>query len=199
MQPNVEAVLGVHPDLVVIYASPSNRAAAMQLRTAGVNTLAIRDDHISDLRRTRRDCSRAPPATRRRAATIADSVERSLAAVRDRPRPAKPPTVFWHMWDSPILTIGGGSFLDELVTIAGAKNIFGDLAAPSPQVTLEEIVRRNPDFVLVGPAEREGAARERALAGGARGARGPRAGRGHAAHRAGPAYASARRRAACAR
>ena len=48
MLPNVEAILGVHPDLVVIYASQSNRAAAVQLRRAGVNTLAIRDDHISD-------------------------------------------------------------------------------------------------------------------------------------------------------
>ena len=52
MQPNVEAVLGAHPDLVVLYASHSNRAAAVQLRRAGVNTLAIRDDHISDFRRT---------------------------------------------------------------------------------------------------------------------------------------------------
>jgi ABC-type Fe3+-hydroxamate transport system substrate-binding protein len=56
------------------------------------------------------------------------------------------------MWDSPILTIGRGSYLDELVAIAGAKNIFGDLADPSPQVTLEEIVRRNPDFILAGPS-----------------------------------------------
>jgi ABC-type Fe3+-hydroxamate transport system substrate-binding protein len=151
MQPNVEAVLGVHPDLVVLYASPSNRAAAVQLRKAGVNTLAVRDDHISDFRRTVSMLARATGDTIA-GVTIADSVERSLAAVRERPRPAKPPTVFWHMWDSPILTIGGGSYLDELVTIAGARNIFGDLAEPSPQVTLEEIVRRNPDFILVGPA-----------------------------------------------
>ena len=151
MQPNVEAVLGVHPDLVVIYASPSNRAAAVQLRKAGVNTLAIRDDRISDFRRTVAMLARATGDTIA-GLTIADSVERSLAAVRARPRPPRPATVFWHVWDSPILTIGRGSYLDELVTIAGAQNIFNDLAEPSPQVTLEEIVRRNPDFILVGPA-----------------------------------------------
>ncbi len=149
MLPNVEAILGVHPDLVVIYASQSNRAAAVQLRRAGVNTLAIRDDHISDFRRTVALLARATGDTLAGVA-IADSVERSLAAVSARPRPARPVTVFWHVWDSPILTIGRGSYLDELVTIAGAKNIFGDLADPSPQVTLEEIVRRNPDFILVG-------------------------------------------------
>lgn len=154
MQPNVEAILGVHPDLVVLYASPSNRAAVEQLRHAGVNTLSIRDDHISDFRRTVMMLARAAGDTTV-GTTIADSVERSLDAVRARPRPAKPVTVFWHVWDSPILTIGAGSFLDELVTIAGAKNVFGDLAAPSPQVTLEEIVRRNPDFILVGAASEQ--------------------------------------------
>ena len=149
MQPNVEAIVGVHPDLVILYAGESNRAAAAQLRTAGLNTLSIRDDHISDFRRTVELIARATGDTVAGTA-VADSVERSLAAVSARPRPEKPVTVFWHVWDSPILTIGRGSYLDELVTIAGAKNVFGDLPQPSPQVTLEEIVRRNPDFILVG-------------------------------------------------
>lgn len=149
MQPNVEAVVGVHPDLVILYAGQSNRAAAVQLRKAGINTLSIRDDHISDFRRTVELVARATGDTIA-GSVIADSVERSIAAVSARPRPAKPVTVFWHVWDSPILTIGRGSYLDELVTIAGAKNVFGDLSNPSPQVTLEEIVRRNPDFILVG-------------------------------------------------
>lgn len=151
MQPSVEAVLGAHPDLVVLYASPSNRAAAVQLRKAGVATLALRDDQISDFRRTVRALARATGDTTS-GDSLADSVQRSLDVVRARPRPAKPPTVFWHVWNSPILTIGRGSYLDELVRIAGAKNIFGDLADPSPQVTLEEIVRRDPDFILVGAA-----------------------------------------------
>ncbi len=151
MQPNAEAILGVHPDLVVLYASPSNRAATAQLRKAGINTLSIRDDHISDIRRTLELLAHATGDTAA-GRMVADSVERSLAAVNARPRPAKLATVYWHVWDSPILTIGRGSYLDELVTIAGAKNIFGDLPEPSPQVTLEEIVRRNPDYILVGPA-----------------------------------------------
>ncbi len=151
MQPNVEAVIGAHPDLVVLYASESNRAAAVQLRQAGIATLAIRDDHISDFRRTVMLLARAIGDTIAGKA-VADSVERSLAAVAARPRVAKPVTVFWHVWDSPLLTIGHGSYMNELVEIAGAKNIFDDLPDPSPQVTLEEIVKRNPDFILVGPA-----------------------------------------------
>ncbi len=151
MEPNVEAILGVHPDLVVLYASPSNRAAAVQLIKTGIATLAIRDDHLADFRRTLMLLARAIGDTIT-GRTIADSVERTLHAVQSMARPARPPTVFWHVWDKPIMTIGAGSYMNELVEIAGAKNIFGDLPEPSPQVTLEEIVRRNPDFILVGPA-----------------------------------------------
>ena len=53
------------------------------------------------------------------------------------------------------MTIGGGSFLSELVTIAGGRNVYDSLPAPSPVVTLEDVVRRNPQIVLVSPVERE--------------------------------------------
>jgi iron complex transport system substrate-binding protein len=47
------------------------------------------------------------------------------------------------------MAIGGGSFLSELVERAGAVNLFGDLAVPSAQVSIEAIVSRNPDALLV--------------------------------------------------
>lgn len=151
MQPNVEAVLGQTPDLVILYASASNRGAVSQLRAAGVMTLTLRTDHVADLARI------APivgEAVGRRAAAIAtaDSVSRSVDAVRTRPRAARPPRVFWHVWDAPVMTIGRGSYLSELLEVVGAENVFGDIEAPSPQVSLEEVVRRDPDVVLAGPA-----------------------------------------------
>jgi len=56
------------------------------------------------------------------------------------------------VWDSPIYTIGAGSFLDELLTIAGGRNIYADRAEPSPQVSLEDIIKRDPQIVLAGVA-----------------------------------------------
>ena len=150
MQPNVEAVLGAKPDLVLLYASQSNRGAAEQLRRAGIATLSIRTDHIEDFFRVTKLLARAVGDSVRGSA-IVDSVSRSLSVVADRPRAAKPVTVFWHIWDNPLLTIGRGSYMNELAGIVGVKNVFDDLAAPSPQVTMEEIVRRNPDFILSGP------------------------------------------------
>jgi ABC-type Fe3+-hydroxamate transport system substrate-binding protein len=61
------------------------------------------------------------------------------------------PTIFWHIWDAPVITIGAGSFMNELVEIAGARNIYADITGPSGEISLEDIARRNPDFILAGP------------------------------------------------
>ncbi|MEX2182276.1 MAG: helical backbone metal receptor [Gemmatimonadaceae bacterium] len=150
MQPNVEAVLGQRPDLVLLYASASNRLAARQLRAAGVMTLALRTDQVADLARVTPIIAAALGAAER-GRRVVDSVRASLAAVGAMPRPAAPVTAFWHIWDAPLMTIGGGSYLSELLEIAGATNVFADAAAPSPQVTLEEVAARDPRWVLAGP------------------------------------------------
>ena len=127
-----------------------NRSAARQLRSAGVATLAIRTDHVSDFRRAVTMLARAIHDSAA-GARLADSVENSIRAVQARPKPVVSPSVFWFIWESPLYTIGRGSFMSELVDAAGARNVFADLDAVSPQVTREEVVRRNPDFVLTGP------------------------------------------------
>ena len=96
-----------------------------------------------------------------RGATVADTVGRTLDSVRVLVRGKPRPTVVLPVWDSPLLVIGGGSFLSELVSIAGGRNVYDSTSAPSPAVAFEDIVRRDPDFVLVGP---ESAARLRAQA-----------------------------------
>jgi ABC-type Fe3+-hydroxamate transport system substrate-binding protein len=160
IRPNVEAVLAQRPDLVVIYASEDDRPAADRLRAAGITVIALKDDRIDQFQRTVRLLGLATGESAN-AAIVVDTVMGTLARVRTATSTLDHPTVFWHVWDAPIYTIGAGSYLDELVAIAGGRNVYADLASPSPQVSLEDIIRRDPRFVLAGP---EGAARIRASA-----------------------------------
>jgi iron complex transport system substrate-binding protein len=150
IRPNVEAVLGTHPDLVLLYASQDNKAAADRFRAAGVNTLSLKVDHIADFRRTTKLLGQILHDSTR-AITVIDSVQRTLDRVSSATRSAARPKVFWHIWDAPLITIGSGSFMTELVDIAGARNVYGDITGPSGPIALEDVARRDPDFILAGP------------------------------------------------
>jgi len=150
LRPNVEAVLGARPDLVILYASEDNRPAYDRLREQDVAVIALRIDRVEHFDRTARLLG-SLTGNAAAGAEVADSVQRTIARVRDATRTLPRPRVFWRIWDAPLITIGRGSFLSQLVDIAGARNIYEDIAAPSQQVTFEDVVRRDPDFILVGP------------------------------------------------
>ena len=150
IRPNVEAVLGTHPDLVILYASQDNRPAAERFRSAGVNTLSLKVDHIADFRRTV-SLLGAILHDSARARIVVDSVQSTLDRVQAATKGSSRPTVFWHIWDAPLITIGAGSFMNELVDIAGARNVYADIKGPSGEISFEDVARRDPDFILAGP------------------------------------------------
>jgi ABC-type Fe3+-hydroxamate transport system substrate-binding protein len=151
LRPNVESVLAARPDLVVLYANNDNRMAASQLRAAGVPTVAMRVDSIAEFARVTLLLGRLT-GEEARARNVVDSVERTLDRVRQATAALPRVSVFFHTWEKPIITIGKHSFLNELVEIAGGTNVYGDVKAVSPIVTMEDIVDRNPDVLVVGPA-----------------------------------------------
>lgn len=150
LRPNLEVVIGAKPDLVILYASADNRPAAERLRSLGIATLAVKNDSIGDLARTLRLLGMVTGGSAA-AEIVADSVRATLDRVRAATRDRERRTAFWYIWDAPLITIGRGSYMSELLEIAGARNLYDDLDRPSPTVTLEDVVRRNPDVVIAGP------------------------------------------------
>ena len=150
IRPNVEAVLGARPDLVLLYASSDNRPAAERLRAAGIRTLSLKVDHIADFHRAVRLIGLLLGDSAR-GALVSDSVGRTLDRVRKATASLPRPTVFWHIWDAPLITIGGGSYMNELITIAGGANVYGDMPAASPTVGIEDVLNRNPQYMITGP------------------------------------------------
>ncbi|MFI5207943.1 MAG: ABC transporter substrate-binding protein [Gemmatimonadales bacterium] len=157
--PNVEAIAARHPDLVLVYPSEANRQAVEQLGALGIPAAALKQDAIADWRSTVRWVAQASGADAAAESLLAD-YDRRLAQARRSVSPSSP-SVFVVVETNPPMAIGGGSFLSELVTLAGARNAFGDIRAPSAALSLETAAQRNPDVVLVlGPdSEANGLAR----------------------------------------
>lgn len=149
IDPNVEAVVGAKPDLVLLYKSGANRAAAERFRALGIPTLELATDRIADFDRITRLLG-AALGRREEAESLVVRTERDLAAAtRPSDRAANRPSVFLLAWDRPAMTLGRGSFLSEIVEHAGARNAFDDLATSSAPVSIEAVAARDPDYILV--------------------------------------------------
>jgi len=147
LEPNLELILARTPDLVVFYHTAANAAAIERLRQVGVATISLRMDRLADVPVGARLLGRVLGLSPR-----ADSLAAAFEAERERRRgvPADSgPGVLVLTWDAPPIVIGAGSFLTELLTLAGAHNVFGDLPQPSVSVSLEAIAARDPDIVLL--------------------------------------------------
>jgi len=142
--PNVELVASRRPDLVVLYHSGPNVAAARQLEQLGIAAVLVDLNLLEDLGSAARVLGRL---TGRPGA--GDSLAASLDSVARAPLPAPITSLAFVVWDNPPIVIGAGSYLDRLAALAGARNVFHDLAAPSAQVSLEAIAQRDPHFVAV--------------------------------------------------
>jgi iron complex transport system substrate-binding protein len=150
--PNVEAVAARAPDLVILYQGPTTAAAATRLRGLGIAVLALRTDHLADVSRVARLLGPLLGA-RRAADSLASAydaaLERLHRATVSRPATAtRPePTIALVAWDQPLIALGAGSFVSEMVELAGARNVFEDISSSSAPISLEALASRAPRVV----------------------------------------------------
>ncbi|MEZ0335798.1 MAG: ABC transporter substrate-binding protein [Gemmatimonadales bacterium] len=154
--PNVEAVAGARPDLVLLYHGGTNAEPAARLRALGIPLARLRTDRLDDVPRLTRLLGELTGAGRG-----ADSVARIFSRDLARERAASeaagiaPVPVLILAWDQPLIVLGAGSYVSEAVELAGARNVFDDVASPSAQVTLESVVDREPRAILAMSASGE--------------------------------------------
>lgn len=155
ISPNVEKILAARPEVVVLYAANDNRAAARALRAAGVRVVGLKIDRVADFRRAARTLG-AIAGDSAAARYAVDTVERSLARIRDATAALPHPRVLWYLWDNPILVLGNGSYQSELLAVAGGANVYADRAEPAANVSLEDVLRRDPEVILLDPGQAKG-------------------------------------------
>jgi ABC-type Fe3+-hydroxamate transport system substrate-binding protein len=146
--PNVEAVIARHPDLAIAYSTGLNEPALAQLRSLGVPVLALRTDRLEDIARAARALGRVTGRLRA-GDSIATALERVVAdGQRARDPTRSGPSVIILTWDAPPVAIGRGSYLHQIVELAGGRNLLGDIPQSSVPVSLEAIAARDPDVLL---------------------------------------------------
>lgn len=145
--PSVERIATHRPDLVAMYAVGSNAQAMERLEAVGITSVNLRLDSLASVARGARVLGRLTGLT-----AAADRLAAEFLGQLDSARQATTGEgglqVVILASDNPPIVIGGGSFLSEFLALAGAQNVFGDIAAPSAPVAIETIAARDPDLFL---------------------------------------------------
>jgi iron complex transport system substrate-binding protein len=74
------------------------------------------------------------------------AVESVVAEIPNEERP----TVFWETWDDPLMTAGPTTFAGQMIEKGGGVNLFADVTKRYSEISIEEVIQRNPD-VIMGP------------------------------------------------
>jgi iron complex transport system substrate-binding protein len=150
LDPDVERILALRPDLVVVYDTQSD--LQRQLDRARVSTFAYRHGRLADVMSTLRTLGdRVGRSTE--AAQLASELERRLDAVRRRTAGLRHPRTLLVFGREPlalrnIYASGGVGFLHDMLGLAGATNVFADVPRESIQATTEAILARAPEAIV---------------------------------------------------
>jgi iron complex transport system substrate-binding protein len=152
LEPNLEAIVALRPDLVVRFAGSQDRRTPARLDDLGIPHVAVRPDRVEDVLEAARLMGLAtgrPDAARALVARIQHQLDDVRALVRSLPRKR----VAYVLGGTPPWVAGPGTYIHELVTLAGGDNVFSDLDDLYAAVSPEEIRSRDIEIVLVSGAE----------------------------------------------
>lgn len=150
LDPDVERVLSLTPDLVAIYGSQHD--LRQQLARASIPVYDYRHAGLPDVLTTIRDLGRVTGHAET-AASVASGIEQALQAIRTRTRGRATVRTLLVFGREPgairsVYASGGKGFLHDMLVAAGGTNVFGDLPQESVQATTELLLTRAPDVIL---------------------------------------------------
>ena len=148
--PNLEAIAALRPDLVVIQTNPIHLAdhlASLKLRV-----LEVDQENIAAIYKSIHEVG-AATGTEHAASELTTSIREGLDRVKARVSRLPRVRMMFIIGRSPdrldgLVVAGRASYLNEAIEVAGGENVFRDAKAAYPEVSLEEVMARNPEVIV---------------------------------------------------
>jgi len=145
LDPNIEAIVALKPDLVLM--ATSSRVGE-RLQSLGIKVVALEPKTHADVKRVLEKIGQVL------AVTDAQGIWRSIdaaisAAAQSLPKSVASTRVYFEVNPGPY-GAGESSFIGETLTRLGVKNIIGPKLGPFPKLNPEFVVRANPDVIMIG-------------------------------------------------
>jgi iron complex transport system substrate-binding protein len=162
LQPNLERLIALKPDLIVATTASQVERLTQQLDQLGIPLYVTNPRTVRDVAASLRklgEVTGVQPQAAALAATLEQRIEQVERRVANQPKPR----VLFVLQLAPLITAGRNTFLNDLITRAGGVSISGEENADYPQFSREAVVARAPEIIIAPALHGAGSISEAAL------------------------------------
>jgi iron complex transport system substrate-binding protein len=145
---SLERIISLRPDLVLAMKELNRQETVEELEHVGIPVFVVDPQGLqgilASIQHVGDALNRSSDARR-----LLKRLEERRVAVNARVKILPRLKVLVVIWYDPVITAGSRSFINDVISAAGAESITADMAQAWPEISLEEVLRRSPDFVLL--------------------------------------------------
>lgn len=151
--PNIEVILSLKPDLIVATPDGYSKERIERLEKSGIPIFIVNPKTIDDVLESLLALGKIT-GREEYSKQVVDGLKNRVNAIRDKVSKIpvnKRPKVFYEIGQDPLVTVGPGNFVNDLIKTAGGINIAEDAPNSWPIYSVEAIITKNPDIILTAP------------------------------------------------
>lgn len=152
---NMERVLSLKPDLVIATKDGNPPHVVEMLDQSKIPVYVINPRTLDEIIHTIFELGNVVKVSGDIQKEIANLKER-MEVVSKKAKKMRPIKVFLQINIKPIITVGKDTLHNDIINRAGGINIFGDSGTAYPRISVEEVIRRAPEVILISSMERDG-------------------------------------------
>lgn len=150
---NFEALVKLQPDLVLVWQGGNKPQDIQRIRALGYELFVSSPAQPADIADEVEALGKVlgKPIL---AAKLAQQHRQALQQISERYRQAAPLKVFYYMHPKPLMSIGNNAWANHLLALCNSTNIFADAVNDYPEVTMEEVIKRQPQAIVAAQSQR---------------------------------------------
>ena len=145
---NLESISSLRPDLIFISAEGNSKGEYIKLKDLGFKVFVSNPRHYKGIKKTMLDMGKIFKKEEL-SEKIIDGWDQKIEDIRNKHEEVILNSVMFLISTKPIISVGKNSFIHQILTYAGLKNITADSDVSYPVFSREEVLLRNPDFLLL--------------------------------------------------
>lgn len=144
---DVERLLALAPDLVVAWKTGNDRADIARLERLGLQVYVTEIAAIGEIPGQIAQLGRLA-GSEAVAEPVAAELRERLDRLENDYAGRTPVTVFYQIWERPLMTVNGRSFISDSIRLCGGRNVFDIMEPIAPTVSVEAVIAADPQVIV---------------------------------------------------